>query len=42
MAGVPAAVFDGLIDSASFLAYIERVLMPALRVGDVVPLWKTL
>jgi transposase len=32
------AVFDGPIDSASFLAYIEQVLVPTLRPGDVVVL----
>jgi transposase len=32
------AVFDGPIDSASFLAYIEQVLVPSLRAGDVVVL----
>jgi transposase len=33
-----AAVFDGPIDSASFLAYVEQVLLPTLRPGDVVVL----
>jgi transposase len=32
------AVFDGPIDNASFLAYIEQVLGPSLRPGDVVVL----
>jgi transposase len=32
------AVFDGPIDNASFLAYVEQVLAPALRPGDVVVL----
>jgi transposase len=32
------AVFDGPIDNVSFLAYIEQVLAPALRAGDVVVL----
>jgi len=32
------AVFDGPIDSPSFLAYIEQVLVPTLRPGDVVVL----
>src|SRR5262245_63806055 len=32
------AVFDGPIDSATFLAYVEQVLVPALRPGDVVVL----
>lgn len=30
------AVFDGPIDNASFRAYIEQVLVPTLRPGDVV------
>jgi transposase len=29
------AGFDGAIDSASFLAYIQQVLVPTLRPGDV-------
>jgi len=33
-----AALFDGPIDSASFLAYIEQVLVPTLHAGDVVVL----
>ena len=32
------AVFDGPIDSATFRAYIEQVLVPTLRAGDVVVL----
>jgi transposase len=32
------AVFDGPIDSATFLAYVEQVLVPSLRPGDVVVL----
>jgi transposase len=32
------AVFDGPIDNASFLAYVEQVLTPTLRRGDVVVL----
>jgi transposase len=32
------AVFDGPIDTASFLAYVEQVLVPTLRPGDVVVL----
>lgn len=32
------AVFDGPIDSATFRAYIEQVLAPTLRPGDVVVL----
>lgn len=32
------AVFDGPIDTASFLAYVEQVLVPALHRGDVVVL----
>lgn len=35
--GAPA-VFDGPIDSPSFLAYVEQVLAPTLRPGDVVVL----
>ena len=33
-----AAVFDGPIDNASFLAYVEQILAPTLRPGDVVVL----
>jgi transposase len=32
------AVFDGPIDKASFRAYVEQVLVPTLRRGDVVVL----
>jgi transposase len=32
------AVFDGPIDNISFLAYVEQVLVPTLRCGDVVVL----
>jgi transposase len=32
------AVFDGPIDNVSFLAYVEQVLVPSLRPGDVVVL----
>jgi transposase len=32
------AVFDGPIDNASFLAYVEQVLVPTLHPGDVVVL----
>lgn len=32
------AVFNGPIDRASFLAYVEQVLVPTLRPGDVVVL----
>lgn len=32
------AVFDGPIDSAMFLAYVDQVLVPTLRRGDVVVL----
>ncbi len=32
------AVFDGPIDGATFLAYVEQVLVPTLRRGDVVVL----
>ena len=35
--GAPA-VFDGPIDSPTFLAYVEQVLVPTLRSGDVVVL----
>ena len=35
--GAPA-VFDGPIDSPSFLAYVEQVLVPTLHWGDVVVL----
>jgi transposase len=35
--GAPA-VFDGPIDTPSFLAYVEQVLVPTLRPGDVVVL----
>jgi hypothetical protein len=35
--GAPA-VSDGPIDRASFLAYIQQVLVPTLRSGDVVVL----
>ena len=33
-----SAVFNGPIDNLSFLAYIEQVLVPTLRSGDVVVL----
>ena len=32
------AVFDGPIDNPSFLAYVEQVLVPTLRSGDIVVL----
>ena len=32
------AVFDGPIDNPTFLAYVEQVLVPTLRTGDVVVL----
>jgi transposase len=32
------AVFDGPIDNPSFLAYVEQVLVPTLRPGEVVVL----
>jgi len=32
------AVFDGPIDAVSFQAYVEQVLVPTLRAGDVVVL----
>ena len=31
-------VFDGPINGAKFLAYVEQVLMPTLRAGDIVVL----
>jgi transposase len=33
-----AAVFDGPIDSDTFRAYVEQILVPTLRPGDVVVL----
>lgn len=33
-----AAVFNGPIDSVSFLAYVEQILVPTLRPGEVVVL----
>jgi transposase len=33
-----AAVFNGPIDNVSFLAYVEQILVPTLRPGDVVVL----
>ena len=33
-----SAVFDGPIDNPTFLAYVEQVLVPSLRPGDVVVL----
>jgi transposase len=35
--GAPA-VFNGPIDNVTFLAYVEQVLVPTLRAGDVVVL----
>ena len=35
--GAPA-VFDGPLDNPTFLAYVEQVLVPTLRPGDVVVL----
>jgi DDE superfamily endonuclease len=32
------AVFDGPIDNPTFLAYVEQVLVPALRPGEIVVL----
>ena len=32
------AVFDGPIDNPTFLAYVEQVLVPTLRPGDIVVL----
>ena len=37
MTGLTApGVFDGAIDGASFLAYIEQILVPTLHPGDIV------
>ena len=37
MTGLTApGVFDGAIDGASFLAYIEQILVPTLTPGDIV------
>ncbi len=33
-----SAVFDGPIDTACFLAYVEQILVPTLQAGDVVVL----
>jgi transposase len=33
-----SAVFDGPIDNPSFLAYVEQILVPTLRPGDIVVL----
>lgn len=38
IAGGAPVVFDGPIDSPTFLAYVEQVLVPTLRPGDVVVL----
>ena len=35
---IAPAVFDGPLDTVSFVAYVEQVLAPALRAGDVVVL----
>jgi transposase len=35
---IAPAVFDGPIDNPTFLAYVEQVLVPTLRPGDVVVL----
>jgi len=35
---IAPAVFNGAINGAAFRAYVEQVLAPALRVGDVVVL----
>ena len=35
---IAPAIFDGPIDQSSFLAYVEQVLTPNLRPGDVVVL----
>jgi transposase len=34
--GLTAAVFDGAINGESFLAYVEQVLVPTLRQGDII------
>ena len=34
--GAPPRSFDGPIDTASFLAYVEQILVPTLRPGEVV------
>jgi hypothetical protein len=36
--GLSATVFDGPIDTPTFLAYVEQVLVPTLHPGDVVVL----
>jgi len=33
-----AAVFDGPVDTVTFRAYVEQILVPTLRSGDVVVL----
>jgi len=35
---IAPAVFNGPIDNATFLAYVEQVLVPTLRAGDVIVL----
>src|SRR6516225_10110648 len=35
-AWLPPGVFDGAINAAVFLAYVEQVLAPTLRRGDIV------
>ena len=35
---IAPAVFNGPLDNVSFLAYVEQVLAPTLRAGDVVVL----
>jgi hypothetical protein len=36
MHGMAALVIDGAMDGPSFLAYVEQVLAPTLRKGDIV------
>ena len=38
MASPPPACFDGAINGARFLAYVEQALAPTLRAGDIVVL----
>jgi len=33
---VAPGVFDGAINGEMFLAYVEQVLVPTLRAGDIV------
>jgi transposase len=36
--GCAPAVFDGPINGRSFTAYVEQILVPSLRPGDIVVL----